>query len=274
MRLTPLLHANMRQLGLSDQKLAWIGGQAKHIWLSGVLRRRKLLPVLDVLEGADVDFVLIKGAALTARFPKAVGTRPMADFDLLIHRSSARAAMAILNASGWSGADEAAFSEADIKRYHAINLWDSSGTSVDLHWRPAASIATLRHAKGVRERSVAASLEGRPVSVASATDHLFILLCHTFEDDIERRSDWIADVDLLFRLVPRGSGIGGSFIGSRASTSSIAEFEKRSRRCRRSPGDPRRRAPSRFWGPCRRGEACCRIGRLACADSRILVLRP
>jgi hypothetical protein len=90
LRLTPLLHANMRRHGLSDQRLAWIGGQAKHIWLSGVLRRRKLLPVLDVLEGAGVDFVVIKGAALSARFPKAVGTRPMADFDLLIHRSSVR----------------------------------------------------------------------------------------------------------------------------------------------------------------------------------------
>ena len=202
LRLTPLLHANMRRLGLSDQRLAWIGGQAKHIWLSGVLRRRKLLPVLDVLEGAGVDFVVIKGAALSARFPKAVGTRPMADFDLLIHRSLVRAAMARLSASGWSGAVEAAFSDADLNRYHAIDLWESSGTYVDLHWRPAASIATPRHAEGVRERSVAASLEGRPVSVASATDHLFILLCHTFDDDIERRSDWIADVDLLFRLVP------------------------------------------------------------------------
>ncbi len=202
LRLTPLLHANMRRHGLSDQRLAWIGGQAKHIWLSGVLRRRKLLPVLDVLEGAGVDFVVIKGAALSARFPKAVGTRPMADFDLLIHRSSVRAAMALLSASGWSGAVEAAFSDADLNRYHAIDLWESSGTYVDLHWRPAASIATPRHAEGVRERSVAASLDGRPVSVASATDHLFILLCHTFEDDIERRSDWIADVDLLFRLVP------------------------------------------------------------------------
>ena len=30
LRLTPLLHENMRRLGLSDQKLAWIGGQAKH----------------------------------------------------------------------------------------------------------------------------------------------------------------------------------------------------------------------------------------------------
>jgi hypothetical protein len=126
----------------------------------------------------------------------------MADFDLLIQRSSVRAAMALLSASGWSGAVEAAFSDADLNRYHAIDLWESSGTYVDLHWRPAASIATPRHAEGVRERSVAASLEGRPVSVASATDHLFILLCHTFDDDIERRSDWIADVDLLFRLVP------------------------------------------------------------------------
>ena len=49
---------------------------------------------------------------------------------------------------------------------------------------------------------MAASLEGRPVSIASMTDHLFIILCHAFEDDVEQRSDWIADVDLLFRLVP------------------------------------------------------------------------
>ena len=63
-------------------------------------------------------------------------------------------------------------------------------------------IATGRHAEGVRERAVAASLESRPVLVASATDHLFILLCHAFYDDLERRIEWIADLDLLFRLVP------------------------------------------------------------------------
>jgi hypothetical protein len=202
LRLTPLLYANMKRLGLSDQKQAWIGGQAKHIWLSGALRRRKLMPVLDMLEGAGVDFILIKGAALMARFPKAVGTRPMGDFDLLVQRSSARAAMAILNASGLRGPVGAAFSDADLNRYHATALTDRSGTCVDLHWRPAASIATPGHADGVRERSVAASLEGRPVSVASATDHLFILLCHAFHDDLERRNEWIADLDLLFRLVP------------------------------------------------------------------------
>jgi hypothetical protein len=157
LRLTPLLHENMRRLGLSDQRLEWIGGQAKHIWLTGALRRRKLLLVLDILEGARVDFVLIKGAAMSARFPKAVATRPMADFDLLIHRSSARAAMATLHASGWSGADGAELSDADLNRHHAIGLWDPTGTSVDLHWRPAASIATCRHAEGVRERSAAAA---------------------------------------------------------------------------------------------------------------------
>ena len=64
------------------------------------------------------------------------------------------------------------------------------------------SIATYRHAEGVRERAVAADLEGRPVSVTSATDHLFIVLCHAFHDDLERRNEWIADLDLLFRLVP------------------------------------------------------------------------
>ena len=180
LRLTPLLHANMRRLGLSDPKLAWIGGQAKHIWLAGALRRRKLMPVLDMLESAGIDLVLIKGAALIARFPKAVGNRPMGDFDLLIRRSSARAGMALLNASGWSGPVGAAFSDADLNRFNGCGFWNSTETSIDLHWRPTTLIATSRHAEGVRERSVAATLESRPVLVASATDHLFILLCHAF----------------------------------------------------------------------------------------------
>ena len=128
----------------------------------------------------------------------------MADFDLLIRRSSARAAMVLLNASGWSGAVEAAFSDADLNRYHAIDLLDSSGTSVDLHLRPTKLIAASGYAEGVWERSAPASLDGRAVSIASATDHLFITLCHAFEDKFEQRSDWIADVDLLFRLIPPG----------------------------------------------------------------------
>jgi hypothetical protein len=202
LRLTPLLHANMRRLGISDQKLAWIGGQAKHIWLAGALRRRKLMPVLDMLEGAGIDFVLIKGAALMARFAKAAGTRPMGDFDLLVERASARAAMALLNASGWNGPVGGAFSDADLNRFNGYNFWNSTETSIDLHWRPTTVIATSRHAEGVRERSVAATLESRPVLVASATDHLFILLCHAFQDDLEQRIEWVADLDLLFRLVP------------------------------------------------------------------------
>jgi hypothetical protein len=44
----------------------------------------------------------------------------MADFDLLVRRTSVRAAMALLNASGWSGAVGAAFSDADLERYQWI----------------------------------------------------------------------------------------------------------------------------------------------------------
>src|SRR5579871_6200719 len=86
LRLMPLLHENMRRLGLSDERLAWIGGQAKHIWLAGALRRRKFVEALGVLRGAGVEFALMKGAALTARFPEAVKTRPSGDFDLLVRR--------------------------------------------------------------------------------------------------------------------------------------------------------------------------------------------
>ena len=143
-----------------------------------------------------------------------------------------------------------------------------AGTCVDLHWRPAASIATHRHAEGVRERAVAAGLEGRPVLVASATDHLFIVLCHAFYDDLERRNEWIADLDLLFRLVPPEEWDWRLFHRLAQEHQIDRWMRKALATTQAITGDPRPRAPSRFWGPRRRGEDCCRIARLPCAASR------
>ncbi|MBB6309807.1 nucleotidyltransferase family protein [Xanthobacter tagetidis] len=204
LRLMPLLLANLRREGIDDPILPWLKGQAKLIWLTGMMRQRALARALDALSAADIPVMLIKGAALLVRWPKAVETRPMGDFDLLVPPGQARAALDALIGAGWTGARGSQLSDDDLDRFHAVGLVSAGadgstrgGTQIDLHWRAAEAIADPRHSEGLRARAVAARFDGRPVAVSGLADHLFVLLAHAFHDTVMQRYDWVAEAALL-----------------------------------------------------------------------------
>ena len=70
--------------GISDPILPWLKGLAKHVWLTGTLRTQASLVQVRRLQDAGVRVLLLKGAALQARCPEIVDTRPMGDFDILV----------------------------------------------------------------------------------------------------------------------------------------------------------------------------------------------
>lgn len=211
LRLMPLLLANLRREGIDDPILPWLRGQAKLIWLTGMMRRRALTRALDALAAADIPVTLIKGAALLVRWPKAVDTRPMGDFDLLVPRERVRAALDALIAAGWTGPRGAQISDDDIDRFHAVGLitigadgTTRGGTQIDLHWRAAEAVSDPRHTEGLVRRAVAGRFEGRPVKVTGLADHLFVLLAHAFHDTVMQRYDWVAEGALLLEAGARG----------------------------------------------------------------------
>ncbi|MBP0495020.1 nucleotidyltransferase family protein [Pararoseomonas indoligenes] len=199
LRLMPLLHANLRRAGVKDPKLAWLGGQAKHIWLTGALRLRSLQQGLCTLEAAGIPVVLMKGAALLARWRAEAELRPMGDFDLLLPRERLRDALGALQADGWGGPAPATVTETDLRRFHALGVPGPSTSLLDLHWRPAAAIGDPAHAEGVMSRAVGGTLNGMPLRIAGLTDHLFVLLAHAFHDTVIGRHDWVAEAALLLR---------------------------------------------------------------------------
>ncbi|PZW36957.1 putative nucleotidyltransferase-like protein [Humitalea rosea] len=204
LRLVPLLEANLRRAGLQDPQLqgtglGWLRGQAKHVWLTGALRRRALQQALLTLDAAGVAVVLMKGAALLARWPEAAAGRPTGDFDLLLPPEQLHAAMAALRAIGWQAPPPALVTAADLQHFHAQGLTDSTGGCIDLHWRPAEAIADPGHAAGVAARAQSLPFLGSTRRIAGLTDHLFVLLAHAFHDSVIARHDWVAEVALLLR---------------------------------------------------------------------------
>ena len=196
----PMLLANLTRLGVDDPLLPWLRGMAKHVWLTGMLRRAAVRGALDQLVAAAIPIVLVKGSALLARWQDQFDTRPMGDFDLLVPRDHAFDALTTLTNVGWSGPPISTLDDTAFDTFHAFCVSRPHDIAIDLHWRPAEAINDPAHAAGLIVRSEATTMLGCPVRVAGIADHLFVLFAHAFHNSGNGRFDWIAEAAILLRL--------------------------------------------------------------------------
>jgi hypothetical protein len=200
LRLMPMLLANLTRLGVDDPLLPWLRGMAKHVWLTGMMRRAAVRGALDQLAAASIPIVLVKGSALLARWQDQFDTRPMGDFDLLVPRDHAFDALTTLTNVGWSGPPISTIDDTAFDAFHAFCVSRPHDIAIDVHWRPAEAIADPAHAAGLIVRSEAATMLGCPVRIAGIADHLFVLFAHAFHNSGNGRFDWIAEAAILLRL--------------------------------------------------------------------------
>jgi hypothetical protein len=199
LRLMPLLYGNLQRLKVADPVMPWLRGLAKHVWLISALRQQHIDAALAALEDAGLPVTLIKGAALLARWPEEMATRPMGDFDLLVPCARVREALAALRPLGWGSPEAAMLSEDELRRGHAVAILQRKDIMIDVHWQPAAAIADPAHGAAVTARATPGQLGARAVALASLADHLFILLAHAFHNLHEKRFDWVAEAGFLLR---------------------------------------------------------------------------
>ena len=197
LRLMPLLYASLTRLGIDDPMLPWLRGLTKHNWLIGLLRKQMMEEVLAGLAAAELPVVLIKGAALLARWPAQTDTRPMGDFDLLAPLPRIRDALAVLRGLGWQTPPPHLLNAGDLQTGHAIGVRARQDIWIDLHWKPAAAVGDLAYAEALIADSEPGRFGARPVAVASLADHLFVLLAHAFFNAADRRIDWVAEAAML-----------------------------------------------------------------------------
>ena len=203
LRLMPLLHTNLARLGVEDPMLPWLRGLSKHNWLIGLLRKQRVEEVLAAFAAAELPVVLIKGAALLARWPAQTDTRPMGDFDLLAPVGRMRDALEILRRIGWQAPAPHLLGAGDLARGHAIGVRARQDIWIDLHWKPAAAVGDPAYAEAVLARAAPGRFGAREVAVAGLADHLFVLLAHAFYNVADRRIDWVAEAAaLLDRAAP------------------------------------------------------------------------
>ncbi len=217
--LRPLLF----HLGLDD------GADARAAYYQTLTRNLRMLARLDeILDRAEAEGLRLlpyKGAALAATVYPDVGTRPMADLDLLVEPSQLTPATALLKQLGFSEA------RPDVRRFsprHAHDVALSDGVVyVELHYGLFHELELDGAPGPIFDRAVSAQLGERSRLVPSVEDHVAILALHAATHAYADSPLWLVDLALLLEGADRAAAAAEASRrhGARAFALALQLFE-------------------------------------------------
>ena len=205
-RLLPALGARAEELELPAEVVRACRDAHAEAW--GLNERLLALvePGVEALMEAGIPTVALKGLALLGDMVPSHALRPIGDADLLVPRTRALEALAVLADVGWRGPRR--HGPWWLAGRHAVNLGTTViGPSIDLHWRPSRSVPhrTWRQPwpspdlEPVPDRHPFAGsglLRARPERL------LVQIASHGVQADNPTLSHWIADLAAILRANP------------------------------------------------------------------------
>jgi hypothetical protein len=194
-RVIPILVQTAMTHGIVDPEMPRMKGIMRHTWLRNMLRVRSLAEALGALTEVGIEALVLKGAALFARYPHLAMIRGAGDYDIMVRREDAARAAGALVQIGFQPqvmrVDR--FQTADFDKIHGTHfVKDEREGSLDLHWCPLPKWTDHRYIDEMFAHGEAGMLAGRAVRVPSLADHLFLT--------VARPEPWQSD-EVLLRAV-------------------------------------------------------------------------
>jgi hypothetical protein len=129
----PLAWRNLNGLDGERPGLERLRGVYRHTWIRNQLLVRFGAQVVRELRGDGIDALVLKGVALNLLHYPDMGTRPMADLDVLVPRESAHDAISVLRRT-LAPDPEFPRPERRVSVHHSSPFTDGAEMEVDLHW--------------------------------------------------------------------------------------------------------------------------------------------
>jgi hypothetical protein len=196
-----LVAANLLRAEDNSFREALIGAQRAQV-ISTMPLIAELFRVLEILEAARVNAVVVKGPALAVRAFGDSSARHYGDIDFLLRNSDVACASKELIAGGFQSpiSSDAIRSQKDPGQY--MFRRSSAGPLIELHTE-----RTLRYfprplpVEDFFRRRTIVDVDGRAVPALSAEDEFVLISIHGAKHFWERLM-WIADVAALIRNCP------------------------------------------------------------------------
>jgi hypothetical protein len=178
-------------------------GIHRYWWSRNQLLLRNLPVVLDLMAGAGVRTMLLKGIPLALRYYGDVGLRPMADFDVLVPTADADRAVDALERNGWRINEPVRVFRSDgtvdTFAHPGVGFVASDRSQCDLHWHMMHDCCWDGADEGAWARAAVLDHNGRTFEVPSPTDMLFHVIVHGAAYNKIAPIRWIADAAQILR---------------------------------------------------------------------------
>ncbi len=192
-----LAHLNAHGIELPPSARHQLEAHAEHVAAVNAYNRKRLRPVLQILNDVKVPFLLLKGAALNAVLYTDASLRPMVDIDLMIHPADVERADTALRDAGCRPGEDLLRGDF-YPRYHYEREYLSGDTPrvrLDVHVRP---FRPLRYARTVPDdalwdRPDVVRVDGVNVRIPNPSRMLIHLLVHAACHGL-REVRWLYDI--------------------------------------------------------------------------------
>ncbi len=187
-RLLPLLYRNLGPRLADSPDAARLKGIYRHSWAANQLGLQAGRRAIDALQGAGLEVLALKGAALIDSAYQDPGARPMGDVDLAVgHDRIGEAVRALLGASLTAIEDDP---ERLLAVRHSLAFCGPDGQEIDLHrgmlWRPGLDEEFWRG-------SIEGEIGGARVRILNPADQLLHVCAHGAAWNPVHPVRWAAD---------------------------------------------------------------------------------
>lgn len=134
-RLLPLVYRNLSDTGAGESTLRRLKVIYRHSWFKNQAQFSQARQLLGELNRADIDCMLLKGAALTVGHYRDDGIRFMYDIDLMVRGDDFDKAVQVLTGAGWVPKDISAERLTYLRQQGYQHGWAFARekVEVDLH---------------------------------------------------------------------------------------------------------------------------------------------
>lgn len=175
-RQLPLAWYRMQGRVARDRTYEIAKGVYRQAWYRNQQLLRKVGDVLDALDAASIDALLLKGTSLATRCYPTPATRPMVDIDILVRHCNAERAFEILGAAGWRPIKRTPARQL-VAYAHAVSFVRGQ-TNLDLHWNALWPQRTADADRAFWDSAQRVDHQGRAAFVLAPTDELFHACMH------------------------------------------------------------------------------------------------
>ena len=200
-RLLPLVYRNVKD-SLPPEPRETLRRVYLQYWADNQKLFRRLEERLAWFQTNGIPTMVLKGAALSVLHYRDKGTRPMADFDILVPEDLARDVIGRLRRDGWSAhayCAEAPENDYFYRHIHGTLLTHPEHGDFDLHWHVLPA-STFRGADSAFwTDSVPLPLGSVVTRALNPTDQLLHVCVHGFTVTEVVPIRWIADALTILR---------------------------------------------------------------------------